>query len=151
MDEVRFSADPQVRYDQCVKLHPHAGVRFKQIAPIESDDIPGLLIKDAQRYDDLIAHLRNHWDGQDATFKWVVWDTRQPQWASGSIALAAGDPILQFFAFDHLPPHLQEVSQAFHVLAEQLVRGLPRNAERTVALRKLLEAKDAAVRARLAK
>ena len=32
-----------------------------------------------------------------------------------------------------------------------LVKELPRNPERTVALRKLLEAKDAAVRARLAK
>ena len=32
-------------------------------------------------------------------------------------------------------------------LARQLVEALPRNAERSVALRKLLEAKDAAVRA----
>ena len=31
-----------------------------------------------------------------------------------------------------------------------VIMGLPRNPERTVALRKLLEAKDAAVRAKLA-
>lgn len=57
--------------------------------------------------------------------------------------------IEQFFAFAHLPSHLQEVSKPFSDLA-QVVLTLPRNPERTVALRKLLEAKDAAVRAKLA-
>jgi len=59
------------------------------------------------------------------------------------------EPILQFFAYDHLPDHLKSVSAQFGVLARDLVMTLPRNPERTVALRKLLEAKDAAVRARL--
>lgn len=73
--------------------------------------------------------------------------------------------ILQFFAYAHLPPHLQAVSKPFCVLAHAIVLGdsvpdadkvtlatpLPRNPERTVALRKLLEAKDAAVRALVAK
>ena len=59
--------------------------------------------------------------------------------------------IIQFFAFAHLPPHLQEVSRPFGELAQKIVDTLPRNPERTVALRKLLEAKDAAVRALLAK
>lgn len=58
--------------------------------------------------------------------------------------------IVQFFAFDHLPPHLREVSAPFAKLADIVVANLPRNPERTVALRKLLEAKDAAVRAKLA-
>lgn len=58
---------------------------------------------------------------------------------------------MQFFAFAHLPPHLQAVSKPFAELAEQTVATIPRNPERTVALRKLLEAKDAAVRAFLAK
>jgi len=58
--------------------------------------------------------------------------------------------ILQFFAFGHLPQNLQAVSQPFSALADEIMR-LPRNPERTVALRKLLEAKDAAVRAALAK
>ena len=57
--------------------------------------------------------------------------------------------LIQFFAYEHLPPHLQEVSKPFGDLANALM-NLPRNPERTVALRKLLEAKDAAVRARLA-
>lgn len=72
--------------------------------------------------------------------------------------------ILQFFAYEHLPPHLAAVSKPFCELAHAIVNGgevaaierppmraLPRNPERTVALRKLLESKDAAVRALLAK
>ncbi len=61
------------------------------------------------------------------------------------------EPILQFFKFDHLPPNLQPTSKAFHDLATTLVQYLPRNPERTVALRKLLEAKDCAVRAAIYK
>ena len=52
--------------------------------------------------------------------------------------------ILQFFAYQHLPQHLQAVSKPFGDMASQIVEMLPRNPERTVALRKLLEAKDAA-------
>jgi len=59
------------------------------------------------------------------------------------------EPLLQFFTFAHLPSPLQGVSAPFAKLAEFLVQNLPRNPERTVALRKLLEAKDAAVRALL--
>lgn len=63
----------------------------------------------------------------------------------------SAEPIMQFFAFGHLPPNLQAVSKPFCELATSVVETLPRNAERTVTLRKLLEAKDAAVRALLAK
>lgn len=59
--------------------------------------------------------------------------------------------IMQFFAFSHLPPHLQEISRPFSEHADRIIATLPRNPERTVALRKLLESKDAAVRALVAK
>lgn len=61
------------------------------------------------------------------------------------------EPILQYFTYAHLPEHLRTTSGWFAALAYWVVDNLPRNAERTVALRKLLEGKDAAVRARLAK
>jgi hypothetical protein len=61
------------------------------------------------------------------------------------------DRMLQFFVFDHLPPHLAAVSGSFCQLAHEIVATLPSNPERTVALRKLLEAKDCAVRALLYK
>lgn len=57
------------------------------------------------------------------------------------------EPILQFFAYDHLTERMQVVSRPFNELAHSLVANLPRNPERSVALRKLLEAKDCAVRA----
>ena len=59
--------------------------------------------------------------------------------------------LLQFFKYDHLPAHLQEISKPFGDLANQVVDTLPMNPERTTTLRKLLEAKDCAVRAKLCK
>jgi len=61
------------------------------------------------------------------------------------------DPMLQFFQYAHLPERLQEISKPFSDMAQFIVESLPRNPERTVALRKLLEAKDCAVRAHLYK
>lgn len=59
------------------------------------------------------------------------------------------DRMLKWFSYEHLPGHLQEVSRHFHVLAETIVSTIDSGPERTVALRKMLEAKDAAVRAKL--
>lgn len=59
------------------------------------------------------------------------------------------ESLMQFFTYAHLPAHLQEVSKPFCDLAQNIVDTLPRNPERTVALRKLLESKDCAVRAKL--
>jgi hypothetical protein len=55
--------------------------------------------------------------------------------------------LFQFFAYGHLPEKMQAVSKPFGDLAKLIIETLPRNPERTVALRKLLEAKDCAVRA----
>jgi hypothetical protein len=63
---------------------------------------------------------------------------------------AERDFLLQFFAYEQLPPKLREISQPFGELAESMVAKLPRNPERTVMLRKLLEAKDCAVRCQVA-
>ena len=59
------------------------------------------------------------------------------------------EPIMKFFKYDHLPAHLQPHSKPWADLAVTLMQTLPRNAERSTALRKLLEGKDAAVRAAL--
>jgi hypothetical protein len=59
------------------------------------------------------------------------------------------DRMLKWFAFEHLPNHLQGISTHFHHIAHTVVEQIEPGPERTVALRKLLEAKDAAVRARL--
>lgn len=59
--------------------------------------------------------------------------------------------LLQFFEYSHLPQHLQEISKPFAMIAHGTIAGLPDNSEKTTALRKLLEAKDCAVRAFLFK
>lgn len=57
--------------------------------------------------------------------------------------------VMGFFTYAHLPERLQAISAPFTALAFRVARRAPNNQETTVALRKLLEAKDAAVRAGL--
>jgi len=56
-----------------------------------------------------------------------------------------------FFAWEHLPPHLQAASRPFGELADQMINQLLPSAELEAGLRKLLEAKDCFVRAALRK
>lgn len=61
------------------------------------------------------------------------------------------DNLIQFFEYAHLPMNLQEVSKSFYQIAHWMKETLPSNTESTVAMRKLLEAKDCAVRSTLFK
>ena len=54
--------------------------------------------------------------------------------------------LTQFFGYQHLPEHLQKISKPFSELAQWMDETLPRNPETSTAFRKLLEAKDCAVR-----
>ena len=58
-------------------------------------------------------------------------------------------PIMRYFDYDHLPEKLREVSKPIGELARQMDDGLPDGAEKSAGLRKLLEAKDCFVRARI--
>lgn len=60
-------------------------------------------------------------------------------------------PIMQYFAYAHLPANLQAVSKGLCQLAENLNATLPDGPEKSAGLRKLLEAKDCFVRAALTK
>ncbi len=57
--------------------------------------------------------------------------------------------IVQYFNYKHLPEELQETSKQFASLAEWMNENLPDGAEKSAGLRKLLEAKDCAVRAKI--
>ena len=61
------------------------------------------------------------------------------------------DQLTQFFSYDHLSPEKAEISKLFHDLNKTLVERLAPSPERTTAQRKLLEAKDCAVRAQFGK
>lgn len=63
------------------------------------------------------------------------------------IKISPVDRMARWFEWQHLPKELQDVSRPFSHLAAKLTNDLEPGPERTVALRKLLEAKDAAVRA----
>lgn len=58
-------------------------------------------------------------------------------------------PIMRYFEYAHLPENLAVVSRQFFTVAAWVDGSLPDGAEKSTALRKLLEAKDAAVRAAL--
>jgi len=60
------------------------------------------------------------------------------------------NPIIKFFAYNHLPEHLQKISKPVGELADLMEQILPDSAEKSAGLRKLLEAKDCFVRANLA-
>jgi hypothetical protein len=74
-------------------------------------------------------------------------DLCQPAPAEFTAEQLQADQILRYFHYSHLPAPLQAVSKPFCDLARTMVEQLPRNAERSAGLRKLLEAKDCAVRA----
>ena len=56
---------------------------------------------------------------------------------------------MKHFEYKHLPPHLQEVSKPIGDLAREMNAKLPKGSEKEAGLRKLLEAKDCLVRAKL--
>lgn len=51
----------------------------------------------------------------------------------------------KLFRYQHLPSHLQAISAPFYHLAQDLCQILPASAERTLAIRKLWDAKNLAV------
>ena len=56
---------------------------------------------------------------------------------------------IKYFSYEHLPPKLQEISKPLTELALLLEEILPDSAEKSAGMRKLLEAKDCFVRAKL--
>lgn len=58
-------------------------------------------------------------------------------------------PSMKNFEYSHLPAHLQAVSKGVCDLAKKMDFELPDGIEKDVGLRRLLEAKDCFVRAKL--
>ena len=65
----------------------------------------------------------------------------------GHVAQRKPSQIIRYFAYEHLPAHLQLVSKPIGDLARMMDDSLPDGAEKSAGLRKLLEAKDCLVRA----
>jgi hypothetical protein len=67
----------------------------------------------------------------------------------GESHIEPAEPMTKWFAYAHLPEHLQTVSRRFQELALFVVRETQKGPQRDAALQRLLEAKDCAVRATL--
>lgn len=61
-----------------------------------------------------------------------------------------GERMLELFRSDHLPQSKRAMAQGFDLTAVRIVTGYQSGPERTVCLRKLLEAKDAGLRCAVA-
>ena len=58
-------------------------------------------------------------------------------------------PIVKYFVYAHLPEHLKVVSKPFSDLADEMLQSIPEGPEKAAGFRKLLEAKDCFVRAKV--
>ena len=65
----------------------------------------------------------------------------------GELATRKRDPLLRWFATGHLREDLRPIVEAYTTLAHAVVSQCDPSAERTLALRSLIESKDNAVRA----
>ena len=61
----------------------------------------------------------------------------------------SNNQIMKYFAYSHLPEHLQKISKPIGEAAQLMDEVLPDGPEKSAGLRKLLEAKDCFVRANL--
>ena len=61
--------------------------------------------------------------------------------------MGTGERMMKWLSWRHLPPELQNIVQLYQELGMSICANIPAGPERTVALRKLVESKDCAVRA----
>lgn len=57
--------------------------------------------------------------------------------------------ILRYFSYNHLSDKVRGIAQEFYAFADDMDAKLPDCAEKSAGLRKLLEAKDCMIRAKL--
>lgn len=87
-------------------------------------------------------------------FEWCartarVWRAASHHTEEADMATMAIREIMPQFTYDHLPDHLAEISRPFCELALKMQRQLPESMETYMTLRKIMEAKDCAVRSYL--
>ena len=121
------------------------GIPYDDTNPAEPDVMAKLFVDDFRKTNNVISAKLIHWPDTTPIVDNLLTGVREhgdftERWQ--------GEEMLQWFAFSHLPEGpMRETSRMFCHLAFMVVRTIPRSPERTVALRKLLEGKDAAVRA----
>lgn len=110
------------------------------IPPNEDPNAEGFLVE----YPGTVPNVEGH-EGYISWSPKVAFDESHVQILHGE----SSNGIMQYFAYAHLPPHLQGISKLVGLLAQEMDALLPNGPEKTTGLRKLLEAKDCFVRAAL--
>ncbi|WNM68753.1 hypothetical protein SEA_SOOS_23 [Gordonia phage Soos] len=116
---------------QCDKPAGHSGECLRKANPIDPDQSTYPIA--SEYIEKAVTAMQEHNDQQARA---TIREGRHP----GTVHL------LDLFEYGHLPPHLAVISAKFEVLAHDLVLHLQDGPELTAGLRKLVEAKDCAVR-----
>lgn len=107
----------------------------------------------------LVRYMAADWRAVEAWWAQSALETLDPSTSEAGcnnpfeggfeMSAAPRNQIMKHFAYQHLPARLQAVSKPIGDLARLLDEDLPDCAEKSAGLRKLLEAKDCFVRAKL--
>ena len=124
----------------------------------ELDTIKALLERLQEELEELYVTINNqdHADTVEneaadvANFLLMIVDNyRRAKQQTAVLPVKFDNPLLPFFEYQHLKTPLREISMPFKSMARTILSKCPKNSETDIALRKLLEAKDCAVRAKL--
>lgn len=84
-EKTRFAPESHILYEQAVKFHPHAMVKFKQLSP-SVGDLPPRPVAALRDWGALINYLQSsYWTGEESEYKWTVGDGANPTWATGLV------------------------------------------------------------------
>lgn len=124
-------------------------IPYGDVHPSEPDVLAARFVEEFKKTNSIVSAKLTHWPDSTPIVDNLLTGIRE----SGDFTERwQGEEMLKYFAYAHLPEGLmRETSRMYCHLAYFTVRTVPRCPERTVALRKLLEGKDAAVRAAMAK
>jgi hypothetical protein len=82
--EVRWNADPSIRFLECVKFTPGAECVVMQIEPVKDFNIDPQPVTILKTQEDVIKYVRDtHWDGGKCAYQWTLRTYTNPRHAQG--------------------------------------------------------------------
>lgn len=151
--QIKHMVDRFLGWKLPVAFNPDGGVSFARELngePRRDQDWPiGTNLLDAIQAEAMVRHMAEGLPAERGDEELTAQLMHGLTEDASATAVLESEPLLQLFQFAHLPPPLKAISRPFAELAIKIAQESPRNPERTVALRKLREAKDCAITARL--
>lgn len=128
-----------------LRLTPASLIRAEQIVDFVGAALPDVFVYQGVIHTNTGTYTN---DGDVAVFKEATVAYEDRSYRAQALPLST-EPIRHFNIHEHLPPALQRMSFHFYRLASLLHHQLPDTREKEKALDRLLESKDAAIRAML--